>query len=84
MHYAKQCYKTLVIMLFGCNESDNPLKYPEHIDDEIIDIHEYPAFCFNIVTYFLDFQLKFIRARLLINIFNFLFCIFWFSALLYM
>ena len=80
MYYAKKCYKTLRIMMFGYNDNDNPLLCREHIDDESLEINEYPIFCFNVVYG----QRKFMKSKLLIFIFNIIFIILWVSVFFYL
>ena len=66
-------------MLFGHNSDDTPLLYREHNDDdEILEINEYPIFCFNCV-YTLP---KFINAKSILKISNFLLLILWIVVLI--
>lgn len=79
MYYAKQCYKTLRIILFKYNDSNIELKSRENIDDNFSKIKEYPIFCFNCVSN----QPKFMSARLILNFFSFILFILWIIISLY-
>lgn len=83
MFYAKQCYKTMHIMLFGSNDDDNLLNYREHLDDGLINIGEYPAFCFDMIRCIGGLQSEKIKTSSFLHIFNYMLFLIWIAVLIF-
>lgn len=83
MFYAKQCYKTMHIMLFDSNDDDNLLNYREHLDDGFIDIGEYPAFCFDMIRCIGGLQSEKIKTSLFLHIFSYMLFFIWIIVLIF-
>lgn len=82
MFYAKHCYKTIHIKLFGKGDMENLLNYREQLDNGLINIYEYPAFCFDMIRCIGSLQSEKIRTRLFLSMFNFMLLIIWIVVLI--